>query len=593
MTSLTLSHCKNLWRLPNTICNLKLLDSLDLSWCSTFEYLPKNLGNVEGLKKLDLSGIAIEELPPSIEGLINLTLLTLADCEKLVYLPSTISSLKSLESLELSGCSKFEYLPENLGSVVGLKELNLSGTFIKDLPSSIEHLTNLTLLTLRDCKNLVCLPNTIWSLKLGNSLDLAGCTKIEKLPENLGNVEGLKKLDLSGTDIKELPSSIERLTNLTKLTLSNCKNLVCLPNAIWSLKLGHSLDLSRCSKFENLLENLGNVEGLEKLDLTGTAIKELPSSIGCLTNLTVLTLKDCKNLVRLLDVIWSLKLGNSLDLSGCSKFDNLLENLRNVKGLEKIDLSETTIKELPSSIEHLTYLTVLTLKDCKNLMRLPNNIFCLKLLKFLDLSGCSNFDNLGENLGNAKGLELLNLSGTAVKEVPFSIFLLENLKELNIHGCNKRALSLFYYMPSNSVPMGQVLPSLSGLHSLRYLDLSGSDLSSTPNEICYSSSLEHLNLSGNNFVSLPESISQLSNLRRLHLEGCERLQSLQNVSSTTHAVIANNCISLERLPKLQNYSIKTTIIPHLEVCERLHYNLCFQCVNCFKLVDNIQIDDIL
>ena len=43
-----------------------------------FEYLPKNLGNVEGLKKLDLSG-TIEELPSSIEGLINLTLLTLAD----------------------------------------------------------------------------------------------------------------------------------------------------------------------------------------------------------------------------------------------------------------------------------------------------------------------------------------------------------------------------------------------------------------------------------------------------------------------------------------------------------------------------------
>ena len=79
--------------------------------------MPKNLGNVEGLKKLDLSGIAIEELPLSIEGLVNLTLLILTDCEKLVYLPSTISCLKLLESLELSGCSKFEYLPENLGSV--------------------------------------------------------------------------------------------------------------------------------------------------------------------------------------------------------------------------------------------------------------------------------------------------------------------------------------------------------------------------------------------------------------------------------------------------------------------------------------------
>ena len=104
------------------------------------------------------------------------------------------------------------------------------------------------------------------------------------------------------------------------------------------------------------------------------------------------------------------------------KFDNLPENLGNVKGLEKIDLSGTAIKEMPSSIEHLTYLTVLTLKDCKNLVRLPNNIFCLKLLKFLDLSRCSKFDNLGENLGNAKGLELLNLRGMAVKRGSFLYF---------------------------------------------------------------------------------------------------------------------------------------------------------------------------
>ena len=194
---------------------------------------------------------------------------------------------------------------------------------------------------------------------------------------------------------------------------------------------------------------------------------------------------------------------------------------------------------------------------------------------------------MGENLGNAKSLELLNLSGTAIKEVPSSIHLLKNLKELNVHGCNKWALSLFYSMPSSYVPVGQLLPSLSGLHSLRNLDLSDCDLSSIPNEIGCLSSLAHLNLNGNNFVSLPESISQLSNLQRLHLEGCERLQSLQSVPSTTDVVIANNCISLERLPELQNYSFKTAIVPHLEFCERIRSHLCFQCVNCFKLVDNI------
>ena len=117
---------------------------------------------------------------------------------------------------------------------------------------------------------------------------------------------------------QELPSSIECLTSLDLLTLIDCKNLVCLPSTICSLKLGNSLDLSRCSKFDNLPKNLGNVKGLEKLDFSGIAIKELFSSIECLTNLTVLTLKDCKNLLRLPNSIWSLKFGNSLDLFGCS-----------------------------------------------------------------------------------------------------------------------------------------------------------------------------------------------------------------------------------------------------------------------------------
>ena len=85
---LHLKSCKNLMCLPNTICSLKSLECLDLSWCSNIDNLPENLGNLKGLKKLDLKGTAIKELPPSIEGLATLTLLTLKDCKNLVCLPS-------------------------------------------------------------------------------------------------------------------------------------------------------------------------------------------------------------------------------------------------------------------------------------------------------------------------------------------------------------------------------------------------------------------------------------------------------------------------------------------------------------------------
>ena len=113
----------------------------------------------------------------------------------------------------------------------------MSGTTVKELPSSIEGFTAFTFLTLKDCKYHVLLPSLICCLKLPECLDLFGCSNCDNLPENLGSLKGLKKLYLSGTTIKVLPSSIECLMALALLTLKVCKNLVCLPNAICNLKL--------------------------------------------------------------------------------------------------------------------------------------------------------------------------------------------------------------------------------------------------------------------------------------------------------------------------------------------------------------------
>ena len=108
---------------------------------------------------------------PNFTGVPNLKKLTLSYCRNLCELHPSICNLKLLECLDLSSCKNFDNLPENLGNLKGLNKLNLSGTAIKELPSSIEGLTALTLLTLNDCKYLVCLPSTICSLNLLECLD--------------------------------------------------------------------------------------------------------------------------------------------------------------------------------------------------------------------------------------------------------------------------------------------------------------------------------------------------------------------------------------------------------------------------------------
>ena len=293
--------------LPSTICSLNLLECLDHSGCSNCDILPKNLGNLKVLKKLYLIGTTIKEFPLSIEGLTALTFLTLKDCKNLMCLPSTICCFKLMECLDLSRCSNCDNLPENVGNLKGLKELHLSGTIIKEQPSSIGGLMALNLLTLKDCKNLMCLPSTICCFKLLEFSDLSGCTNCENLQENLGESQRSQVSLFEWNKYERATIINSRPDGPYISTLKDYMNLVCLPSTICSLKLLECLHLSKCSNCDNLLENLGNFKGLKMLFLSGTTIKELPSSIEGLTTVTFLILEDCKNLECLPSAICSLK----------------------------------------------------------------------------------------------------------------------------------------------------------------------------------------------------------------------------------------------------------------------------------------------
>ncbi|XP_065633289.1 disease resistance protein RUN1-like [Quercus suber] len=135
-------------------------------------------------------------------------------------------------------------------------------------------------------------------------LILFGCSKLKKIPEFGENMQSVLKLYLDGTAITKLPTSIGLLTDLVLLNVRDCKSLTCLPSKIFNLKLLKDVNISRCSKLERLPQNVGNAESVEKLDVSGTAIKEVPSSIGLLKNLKVLSFNGCKGLSSINSTSW-------------------------------------------------------------------------------------------------------------------------------------------------------------------------------------------------------------------------------------------------------------------------------------------------
>ena len=93
------------------------------------------------------------------------------------------NEIQSLTVLDLDYCYKFSSFPKFTGIMKILSELKLCLTAIKKVePTSIKCLTALTLLNLRFCKNLECLPSNMDNLRSLETLDLYGCSNLKSLP---------------------------------------------------------------------------------------------------------------------------------------------------------------------------------------------------------------------------------------------------------------------------------------------------------------------------------------------------------------------------------------------------------------------------
>ncbi|KAM1458030.1 hypothetical protein ACFX13_035996 [Malus domestica] len=370
-------------------------------------------------------------------------------------------------------------------------------------------------------------------------------------------MEHFKSLNLSGTAVKELHSSIELLPTLKRIQLQGCKRLTSIPKSICKLKYLEELDLSSCSKLENFPEILEPMEHLKSLNLTGTAVKELHSSIEFLPALKRIQLRGCKRLSSIPKSICKLNYLEEVDLSWCSELENFPEILEPMEHLKSLNLSRTAVDELHSSIEFLPALKNIELEGCKRLLSIPKNICVLKYLERLAPKGCSRFSKFPEILKPMEHLVSLSLEGAAVEMLPSSIENLIRLQNLDLSGCkqlkdvpksiysltNLKILNFYACRELEKLPSSSV-----GFLSLEGLKLSYSGILEIPDGLICSTSLQNLSLSGTRIRSIPASIKQASRLSELDLVGCKRLQSLPELPVLCN-VEALGCTSLKTVSR--------------------------------------------
>ncbi|XP_028965093.1 TMV resistance protein N-like [Malus domestica] len=264
---LNLRGCKSIKRLPSEV-EMDSLEYLDLTECSKVKRIPEFSNQMRSLSKLLLGGTAIEKLPSSIGHLVGLTVLGIIKCRNLLDIPIEICNLKSLKRLLIGRSLKIEKPPGKSGirePFVYMKNLR-SHWFGGSIAKPRDDWGLLRLLGIRKsdepCWGLVL--SSLYHFRCLEDLQLRYCDLGEgDIPDDIGCLSSLRKLNLCGNNFVTLPASIKCLSRLESLCLEACERLEQLPDLPSNSKLlvnvNHCTSLKRLSDPSKLGSRFANL----------------------------------------------------------------------------------------------------------------------------------------------------------------------------------------------------------------------------------------------------------------------------------------------------------------------------------------------
>ncbi|BBG93522.1 UDP-Glycosyltransferase superfamily protein [Prunus dulcis] len=270
---------------------------------------------------------------------------------------------EKLMLLNLTGCFNLTAIPDLSGNGALEKLILEHCTGLTELHNSIGNLQTLVHLNLRECSNLIQLPNDVSGLTKLENLILSGCLQLKQLPNNMDCMVSLKELLLDDTAIISLPESIFRLTKLEKLSLNS--PIKELPVSIGSLSNLKELSTGNGQFLSRLPDSIGDdfekLSSLEILNLGRNNFSSPQASLRGLSLLKKLLLPHCKKLKALPPLPSS---------------------------LEEVDAANCISLESISDISNLENLVMMNLTSCEKVVDIPG-LECLKSLVRLYASGCT------------------------------------------------------------------------------------------------------------------------------------------------------------------------------------------------------------
>jgi Leucine-rich repeat (LRR) protein len=240
------------------------------------------------------------------------------------------------------------------------------------------------------------------------------------LPNELWQWPTLEELHLCALDnVCSISEDIGKLINLTELELSSSlvnEKLTALPESLGQLTKLRTLKIRDFTVLSKLPEAIGQLSALNYLNLSSLErITTLPAGVAQLNKLEVLELGDL-NIDNPLEAINQLPALKSLSLFYTEMTVTLSVSVGHNK-LESLTLMGAGINNIPEAISQLSALKFLSLCDLERITTLPAGVWKLNKLETLELKNL-NIDHIPKGLGQLQSLKHLPLH--ALSPVKFS-----------------------------------------------------------------------------------------------------------------------------------------------------------------------------
>ncbi|KAJ4723923.1 Disease resistance protein [Melia azedarach] len=390
--------------LPDLLQKFKRLRVLSLVGYHITQ-LPSSVKDLRLLRYLNLAGTMIRSLPEATCSLLNLQILILRDCSRLIKLPSKMRNLMKLRHLDIQGATLLEEMP------IGMKQL----------------------------KNLQTLSNFI----VGKGRDVSGLKDLKYLKFLCG------ELCISGLENVNDPRKAR------EAMLCEKKSLEAL-SLQWECQLDGSRDEAT---EENVLDMLQPHKNIKELTIRHYGGARFPFWItdSSFSDLSTLELRFCENCrsIPSLGLLGSLKnltiqgmsklrgIGSELYGEGCLKPFELLETLR-FENLEEWEYWDNNIEE-NEQVKIFPHLRELYIMECPKLCgKLPE---LLPSLETLVVSKCEELVVSFSGYPMLCKLEIDECNGL-VCSAPVDTKLIKSVtisnSTLDIHGCR----GMLYSSPS-------------------------------------------------------------------------------------------------------------------------------------------------